>query len=456
MTIKELMAKRAAFIDSAKSIEAKAKDDKRDLTAEELTEIGSILDQADATKAEIAKEEALTAIANRLESNVNDLSEVPEPQSIAGANPGSGNMPAITNVRDLREDDRTHGFLNLGDFAASVLEACNPQYTGVRDDRLEIGAAITNMGQTIGSDGGFLVPPEFSTMIWDGLNRSPNNLLSMTDNFTITGESITIPANAETSRATGSRYGGVQGFWIAEADQISNSNPKFRQVKLEPQQLAVLVFVTDKLLRNSMTALAPYLTRAATDEINFLVGDAIINGDGVGKPSGILNSSATVSVAKISGQTAKTVVTDNIHQMYARLHFNARAGAVWFVNQDVEPQLSSMGFDLGNGGVPLFLPANGLIGQPVNTLKGLPIMPIEFAKTLGTEGDIILANMSGYATATRGSIDSASSIHLRFDFAETAFRFMFEVDGQTFMDSPLTPFNGTDTTSHFVTLAVRA
>ena len=74
MKLNELMAKRAAFIDSAKSIEAKAKDEKRDLTAEEMTEVNSVLDQADATQQEIAKEEALTAIANRLASNVNDLS----------------------------------------------------------------------------------------------------------------------------------------------------------------------------------------------------------------------------------------------------------------------------------------------------------------------------------------------------------------------------------------------
>ncbi|MCH7628287.1 MAG: phage major capsid protein [Proteobacteria bacterium] len=154
----------------------------------------------------------------------------------------------------------------------------------------------------------------------------------MTDTMVLTGtESITIPANDETSRAPGSRFGGVQGFWIAEADQITSSTPKLRNIKLEPQQLAVLVFVTDKLLKNA-SALSQYVNRAATDEINCLLGDAIIDGTGSGQPLGVLQSGALVSVAKESGQSAKTVVTDNIHKMWARLHPRARLSAVWFIN----------------------------------------------------------------------------------------------------------------------------
>lgn len=49
------------------------------------------------------------------------------------------------------------------------------------------------------------------------------------------------------------------------------------------------------------------------------------------------------------------------------------------------------------------------------------------------------------------------SIHLRFDYGETAFRFMFEIDGQPWIAEPLTPFKGSaNTLSPFVTLATRA
>ncbi len=336
----------------------------------------------------------------------------------------------------------------------------SPGSAGV-DERLQIGAAISGMGQAIGADGGFLVPPEFATAIWDGMNQSPDNLLARTDQYTVQGESLTFPANAETSRATGSRYGGIRGYWIAEAAQIPASAPKFRQVKLEPHQLAVLVYATDKLIRNSPVALAQYLTRAATEEISFLVGDSIINGSGSGMPKGILagtaeTTSCRVAVAKETGQAAATLVFANIVKMWARLHARSRAGAAWFINQDIEPALAQLSLPVGTGGVPAYMPPGGLSGSPYATLFGRPVIPIEYAATLGTEGDIILADLKAYASGVQGGVEAAMSMHLRFDYAESAFRFMFAVDGQPWLAAPITPFKGTAKQSPIVTLATRA
>jgi HK97 family phage major capsid protein len=58
-------------------------------------------------------------------------------------------------------------------------------------------------------------------------------------------------------------------------------------VKVEPQQMAVLVYVTEKLLRNSPVALEQYVSRSATSEISFMTGDAIVNGSGAGQPKGL-------------------------------------------------------------------------------------------------------------------------------------------------------------------------
>jgi HK97 family phage major capsid protein len=213
---------------------------------------------------------------------------------------------------------------NGSEFYGAVVQAFSPG--GDVDPRL-YGAA-SGMNQAIPSEGGFLVAPEFSKMIWDGLSSDPDSLLSMTDNYTVTGESITFNANAETSRATGSRYGGVQGYWLNEADQMTKSKPKFRQIKLEPQQLAVLVYLTEKLMRNSGTALEQYVSRAATDEIKFLVGDSIINGTGSGQPKGFLAANATIQVSKETSQPAATIQQENISKMWARLHPRSRAGGV--------------------------------------------------------------------------------------------------------------------------------
>jgi HK97 family phage major capsid protein len=384
----------------------------------------------------------LAAVPVQQKVTLDQPSILPEPVSVTGGNPRN----------DLKHT--THGFRHLGEQALAIHTAGQPG--GNFDKRLEIGAAATGMQQGVGSDGGFLVPPSFSTTIWDGLNDAPDNLLGRTDQFTVEGESLTFPANAETSRADGSRYGGIRGYWISEASQITEQSPTFREVRIEPQELGVLVYVTNKLLKNSPVALDQYLTRGATDEILFKTGDAIINGTGAGQPMGVLNSNAAISIAKETGQAATTIVKENIDKMWARLHARSRANAVWFINQDIEPQLERLSIDVGTGGLPVYLPSGGIADTPNARLKGRPVVPIEYCPTLGTVGDIILADMMGYVTGTSGGIDAAMSIHLRFDYAETAFRFIFAVDGQTWLNSAITPFKGTNTQSQFLTLATRS
>ena len=153
---------------------------------------------------------------------------------------------------------------------------------------------------------------------------------------------------------------------------------------------------------------------------------------------------------------AGTVVWENIVKMRARLWARGRENSVWFINQDVEPQLQTMAMPVGVGGVPVYLPATGAAGAPFDTLFGRPVVPIEQCSTVGTVGDIVLADLSQYILAEKGGIEAASSMHVRFLYAEQTFRFMMRTDGQPLWSTALTPANGTNTVSPFITLATRA
>jgi HK97 family phage major capsid protein len=308
-----------------------------------------------------------------------------------------------------------------------------------------------------GASLGYTIPPAFSGQIWDGMSKEPDSLDGRTDQYTVPGESLEFLANAETSRATGSRAGGVQAYWIAEADTITASKPKLRKVKLEPQEIAALVYLTDKLIARSPIAVEQYCSRKMVEEIMFLTNDAIINGTGAGQPLGVLNSTCKVEVSKETGQAAATIVAANIDKMYARLHPRSRSKAVWLHNIDITPQLDVLSQAVGSGGVPLYRPPGGLVGTPNATLKGLPLIATEYNPTLGTVGDLMLVDLSAYATGVHGDgMKTASSIHVKFVNAETAFRFMYAVDGQPWLASAITPFKGSNTLSPFVTLATRA
>jgi HK97 family phage major capsid protein len=171
---------------------------------------------------------------------------------------------------------------------------------------------------------------------------------------------------------------------------------------------------------------------------------------------GILNSNAYVSVAKETGQAADTVVWQNVNKMWARLWARSRNSAVWFIHQDVLPQLGAMTMPVGVGGVPVYLPATGVAGAPYSTLYGRPVLEIEQADTVGDQGDIMLLDLSQYLMIDKGGLEAAQSIHVRFIYGENTFRFMLRTDGQPIWNSPLTLFNSTTTVAPFVLLDARA
>jgi HK97 family phage major capsid protein len=361
----------------------------------------------------------------------------------------------IAGLGDSALDDPRAGFNHFGEFALAVRDACQP---GKRpDDRLAVWTkAASGMGEVAGADGGFLVPPEFVEKLLQRV-YAKNNLFAMTDSYTVGSNTIVFPRSSETSRANGSRWGGVRAYWRDEGEQNTATKATFSRLQLTLRKLFVMINTSDELLGDAHgVALEQYLFRVASEEINFVVSDAIINGTGAGQPLGILNSDCLIAVAKEGSQTAATVNTTNIVKMWSRLWAPSKQNAVWLIHQDVEPQLQTM--TIGTGGTTLvaYMPPGGLSANPYATLMGRPVIPVEWCATLGTQGDIILADLRHYVTATRGAIDAVMSIHLRFDYDESVFRFIFRVDGAPWWQAALTPYKGNNTQSCFVALQTRS
>ncbi len=470
MDPKKLREKKTAKLNEAKALETLAKSEDRKLTAEELETFEALLADAEAleSQAQDAERRAdatarLSALSAEVERSHRPEAIVPTPEvpraSVGqpgfAADPFRGFGASIhADAGDLEamERKRAHG---LGEFASLVFHGVAQSGAIVStDERLAFLAAASGLSQGVPSEAGILVPPAFSQNVYDRMQRDPSSLMGMCDQIQIPEgvESLTIPAVDESSRANGSRWGGLRAYWLAEAAQMTASKPKLRGVRFEPHGLGVFVYSTDKLLKNAPAVLGQLLERGAASEITFLVNDAITEGDGAGKPLGFKNSGAMVTVAKEGGQAAATIVAANVNKMWSRGHIKGRSRSVWLNNQDTEPQLDGM---TGADNSPIYLPAGGLADAPYGRMKGRPVIATEFAETLGTVGDLTLADLSAYALALRGGVESAMSMHLRFDYNETAFRFLFEADGRPWIDEAITPFKGTAKTSPFVNLATR-
>lgn len=396
-------------------------------------------------------------------------------RSASGARRKGVNVGAIVGG-GTRDDSDDEGYQNIGEFAMDVKVASAPgaqwpeRLQSIAEKMPNVQKAIRNgsqksptgLNETIGEEGGFLVPAQVATTIRERVYDN-NDLMQRVDRFNLTGNSIEMPGLVDDDRATGSRWGGIQGYWLDEAQQKLPSKLKFFQMKLRLHKLAVLVYSTDELLADSAVALDQFISSRAANEINFMIGDAIINGDAIGKPLGILNSPALITVPKVTGQANDTIVSTNISDMWNALWPASRANAVWLVNSETEPQLERMFFPITDpvngivGGFPMFMPAGYLNQGSTAVLKGRPVIPIEWMSALGDVGDILLADLSQYTMATKGGIASAISIHLRFDYDETCWRFVMRVDGMPAWNRTVKPYKGATARrlSPFVTLAAR-
>ncbi len=359
---------------------------------------------------------------------------------------------AVTQPATVK--DKPEAFKSLGEQLDAVRRAMTPGYS--MDRRLAEMKAISGMSETVTEDGGYLVQTDFATEL---LRRTYDTgvLTSRVRRIPIgaNANGLTINAVAETSRATGSRWGGVQVYWREEAGTVTNKQPAFRRMKLELNSLMGLCYATDELLADSV-ALSSVIQQAFAEEFAFTLDDAIIRGSGNGQPLGILNSSAYVSVTKETNQVADTIYWENVLKMWSRLWSRSRGNAVWFIHQDTLPQLATMAQVIGVGGVPVYLPATGAAAMPYSTLFGRPVIEIEQADTVGDQGDIMLADLSQYLMIEKGGLEAAQSIHVRFLYGENTFRFILRADGQPIWHSPLTLFNSSTTVSPFVLLDARA
>lgn len=344
-------------------------------------------------------------------------------------------------------------FENFGDFLGAVYNAAR---AGGRVDPRLISAAASGMSETIPSDGGFLVGKDYSTLLLDrSVETSVLAQRCYSQPIGADSDGIELPFVDETSRAKGSRWGGIRVYRAAEAATVAASNPKIGRAEIRLEDLIGIGYMTERLLKDS-TAASGFMAKAFTSEFAFTLDDEIVRGTGGGQMLGILKAPATVSVPKESGQLAATLVFQNIQKMFARLAPRFMANANVFVNNEVLPAIWGMDFPVGTGGSPAFMPPGGLSARPYMSVMGLPVIPVEQCEALGTVGDVIMADLSDYMLIDKGGIESAESIHVRFLNNERTFRFVYRVNGQPMLRNAVTPYKGNNALSAYVTLATRA
>ena len=309
------------------------------------------------------------------------------------------------------------------------------------------------MNEGVGSDGGFAVQSDFAGMMLDSAVKE-SGILSMVDEYQVSPGSNRVEwVDVDERDISSTVAGGVEVYWEAEAGEVEASKPKLQKKELKLEKLMGLAYVTHELDADSSFT-DQLITRSFSLALNRALAGAVVSGDGVGKPIGITEGGGLVVVPKESGQTAGTIVWENIRAMYHRAIDPSNGNYAWLVHPDAHEQLDSLKVEVGTGGVPVYQPA-AMTGA-VPTLRGIPVIATDHCAPLGTKGDIILADLKDYILPYKDGIQKDVSIHVEFISAQNAYRFIFRVNGRPKTDTPLKIKNSAKTRGKYIALANRS
>lgn len=348
----------------------------------------------------------------------------------------------------------SHNFKSMGDFFKSVVLADAPggYLTDELRDYQKKTAGYMEEGDL--SQGGFAVPTEFASFI---LEKSLETSVVRPRAYKqpMGSNRLEIPAEVDSDHSS-NLFGGITIYRPGEGGSKTPTNPTFGKIGLQLHKLVGLCYVTDELLEEAAFAIEAYLRRKFPQAISFYEDDDFLNGDGSNKAIGALNAAnpSLITVDAETGQGSATIVWENIVEMWQRMYPAGQDNAIWLANPECFRQLSTMSAASGTAGIPVWLPANSVSNVPYRTLMGRPLIFTEKCQALGTAGDIALCDFSQYVIGQKGdgAVQVASSIHIKFDYDQTAFRFVLRYDGQPMWLSTLTPKRGSNTLSPFIVL----
>jgi HK97 family phage major capsid protein len=421
--LKAFRQKKADALAKANAIFSAAETAGRDLTADERIEYDAIMASVETINGDIKRAEALQ----------DEQRNTPAGSTIVVGQNRAENKP----FRSFGEQ--------MAKLATSTI-AINSGRSHLADARI---MAALGSSESVPSDGGFLVQPEYEKSILQRIYET-GEVASLVGKKKMNSERLILPAVDEDSRVDGSRWGGILSYWLAEAQTYTSSKPKFREIQLVAHKLIALVYATEELLADT-AMLESYIDEIVPQELAFKLDNAIINGTGAGQPLGILSSPSTIvqSYASGEGNAGTPPSSADILAMWSRLFAPYRKDAVWLINQTIEPGLIPLTIGSPSLGQILIYQAPGVAGNQTGRgmMFGRPVIPIEQTAAVGVQGDIILWSPSGYLLAMRQELRADSSMHVAFLTGEMAFRFMMRADGQPWWKKPLQPYYATGGTA---------
>lgn len=306
----------------------------------------------------------------------------------------------------------------------------------------------TALNTQTGTQGGYTLPQEYLPQLMQlagetAIVRPRATVVPMG------GRSIHIPTiDHTTAPSSGDTafLGGLVARWTEEGTTLNESEFGFKQLELVAHELSGYSKISNTLLADNAVGLEALMMTLLGRAIGWYEDHAFLRGSGAGKPQGILNANALISVTR-SGASA-FALADAAGMMGRLLPGWDPMHTVWAIHPAVLVKLFQLSSTAGN---VVFI--DSARDRPVMVLFGIPVAVTEKLPGLNTLGDVLLLDLRHYLIGDRQQVEIAFSEHSAFLTNQGTWRFVSRIDGQPWVRSAITLSDASSTLSPFVGLA---
>ena len=214
------------------------------------------------------------------------------------------------------------------------------------------------------SEGGYLVPDEFERTLVEALEEE-NVFRTLAHVIKTSSGDRKIPVVA--SKGTAS--------WVDEEGAYTESDDAFSQVSIGAYKLGTMIKVSEELLADSVFDLEAYISKEFARRIGAREEESFFNGDGKGKPLGILAATGGAEVG-VTATSATAITADEVIDLFYSLKAPYRKNAVWLLNDATVKQIRKLKDSTGQ-----YLWQPSLVAGTPDTILGRPVKTSAFMPT---------------------------------------------------------------------------
>ena len=297
---------------------------------------------------------------SRMEAEIEELTNSIERQQRAERREQELSKPVNSPITGKPYKDEPQGEVKTGRASDEYKKA---MLTALRSNFRQVSNILQ---EGVDADGGYLVPEEYDHRLIDVLTEE-NIMRGIATKITTSGEhKINIAATKPAAA------------WIEEGEALSFGDATFDQKILDAHKLHVAIKITEELLYDNAFGLENYIITEFGKALANAEEDAFLNGDGVGKPTGIFDK--TKGGESIGTLTA-ALKSDDILDLIYKLKRPYRKNASFIMNDATLAQIRKL---KDNNGQYLWQPSyqanepDKILGYNIRTSAFAPTDAIAF------------------------------------------------------------------------------